>query len=150
MITALGIDVGMYGALSFYDGKELIIYDMPVLQQGKTRRVDCHRLCSIIKEQAPDRACVERVNAFGMGRTSAFNFGYGCGSIEAVLACLKVPYDFVTPQNWKKAMSCPKDKDASRARASQLLPNFAHNWELKKHDGRAEASLIALYDFNKK
>jgi hypothetical protein len=39
----------------------------------------------------------------------------------------------------------PKAKDAARARASQLLPQAAHQWPLKKHDGRAESALIALY-----
>lgn len=148
--TTLGIDVGISGALSFYDGVELIIYDMPVLQRGKTQLVDCHKLYSIIKEQKPDNAIIEQVNAFGMGRTSAFNFGWGCGAIEGVLAASCVPYDYVTPQAWKKEMNCPKEKDGARMRASQLLPKFSHNWDLKKHDGRAESSLIALYGFNKK
>jgi crossover junction endodeoxyribonuclease RuvC len=46
---------------------------------------------------------------------------------------------------WKKSLGVPADKYAARMRASQLLPEFAHNWPLKKHDGRAEASLISLY-----
>jgi hypothetical protein len=39
----------------------------------------------------------------------------------------------------------PAEKDGARARASQLLPQHAGHWPLKKHDGRAEAALIALY-----
>jgi crossover junction endodeoxyribonuclease RuvC len=145
MKTYLGIDVGMSGALAFYDGAELMIYDMPVFARNKTSRIDCHWLFKIIQDNAPDHAFIEQVNAFGMGASSAYNFGYGCGSIEALLAAANIPYSFVTPQVWKKAMQCPKDKDAARMRATQLLPRFAHNWDLKKHDGRAEASLIALY-----
>lgn len=145
----LGVDVGMTGALSFYDGDELIIYDMPTFPRNKTKRVDCHTLSRIIKEQKPDHAIIEQVNAFGMGATSAYNFGWSCGVIEAVLACYNVPFDYVTPQVWKKAMQCPKEKDASRMRASQLLPHFSNNWDLKKHDGRAESALIALYGYNK-
>lgn len=45
-------------------------------------------------------------------------------------------------------MQCPAEKDGSRMRASQLLPGFASNWDRKKDDGRAEASMIALYGFN--
>ena len=149
MSNILGIDVGMNGALSFYDGAELIIYDMPVFARNKTKRVDCHKLNKIIQEQKPTHAVIEQVNAFGMGASSAYNFGWSCAVVEAVLACNNIPFDYVTPQVWKKEMQCPKDKDASRMRASQLLPKFAHNWDLKKHDGRAESALIALFGFNK-
>lgn len=135
----------MNGALSFYDGKELLIYDMPTFKRNKTSRVDCLRLSDIVNINKPDCAYVEQVNAFGMGASSAYNFGWSCGAIEAILAAHKVPYTYVTPQVWKKAMDCPKEKDSARMRASQLLPDHAHNWDLKKHDGRAESALIALY-----
>lgn len=143
--TILGVDVGMSGALAFYDVDELIIFDMPVLGRNKTKRVDSHRLAAILKEQQPDMAMIEQVNAFGMGATSAYNFGFNCGAVEAVISALNIPFEYVTPMKWKAAMNCPKDKDGARMKASQLLPQFAHNWPLKKHDGRAESSLIALY-----
>lgn len=147
--TILGIDVGMSGALSFYNGKELMIYDMPVHERNKTRRLNCNALNEILRDNKADHAYVEMVNAFGMGATSAYNFGWGCGAIECALSFWGVPFTYVTPQVWKKAMSCPKEKDGSRMRAGQLLPAFSHNWDRKKDDGRAEASLIALYGFNK-
>jgi len=161
MTTILGIDVGMSGALSFYDGEELIIYDMPVLERNKTRRVDTHKLHDILYDMASqdniDHVYIEQVNAYGMGASSAYNFGWSCGTVEQAVASLGFPFTYVTPQKWKKAMDCPtykgkdkkKNKDAARMRASQLLPQFAHNWPLKRHDGRAESSLIALYGFNK-
>jgi len=145
----LGVDVGMSGALSFYDGDELMIYDMPTFPRNKTKRVDCHTLFKIISDNKPDHAYVEQVNAFSMGATGAYNFGWSCGVIEAVLASCGIPFTYVTPQVWKKEMACPKDKDASRMRASQLFPQFTHNWERKKDDGRAESALIALFGYNK-
>jgi crossover junction endodeoxyribonuclease RuvC len=84
-----------------------------------------------------------------MGATGAYNFGWSCGVVEAIICSYKIPFSYVTPQSWKKAMQCPKEKDASRMRASQLLPKFSHNWDRKKDDGRAESALIALYGFNK-
>ena len=51
----------------------------------------------------------------------------------------------VPPQVWKRRFNLTSDKDASRARASELLPAHAHLWPLKEHDGRAEAALLALY-----
>ena len=143
--TILGVDPGINGALAFYDEDELIIYDMPVIERNKTKRVENHALGLIIKEQKPDHAYVEQVNAFGMGATSAYNFGWNCACIEAVLAFYNVPFTYVIPQKWKKAMDCPKEKQGARVRATQLLPQFSHNWHLKKHSDRAEASLIALY-----
>jgi crossover junction endodeoxyribonuclease RuvC len=145
MKTTLGVDVGMNGAFAFYDGAELIIYDMPVFERNKTRRVDAEKVKRIFNSHNVHHAYVEQVNAFGMGASSAYNFGWSCGIIEGVLSCCAIPFTYVTPQKWKKALSVPTDKDGARMRASQLLPKFAHNWDRKKDDGRAEASLIALY-----
>jgi hypothetical protein len=61
-----------------------------------------------------------------------------------VAAC-DLPYTLVSSMKWKKAMQCPKDKDAARSRASQLLPQYAHCWQLKRQDGIAESSLLAFY-----
>ena len=126
---------------------------MPVIKRNKTSRIECHKLKNMIDEQHEGHgithAYIEQVNAFGMGASSAYNFGWSCGVIEAMISAFSIPFTYVTPQKWKKEMDCPKDKDAARMRASQLLPQHAHNWDLKKHDGRAEASLIALYGFNK-
>ena len=36
-------------------------------------------------------------------------------------------------------------KDAARAKAAELYPDIADCFKLKKHDGRAEALLIARY-----
>jgi len=148
-MNILGIDVGMNGALALYDGKELIIHDMPTNERNKTRRIDCNMLKRIVLSMGPiDMAYIEQVNAFGMGASSAYNFGWSCGTVEAVISGCGVPFSYVTPMVWKKKMDCPKDKNAARTRASQLLPVHSFNWDLKKHDGRAEASLIALYGFN--
>ena len=46
---------------------------------------------------------------------------------------------------WQKAHKVPKGKDGSRLRASELMPRYAELWRLKKHDGRSDAALIALY-----
>ena len=147
--TILGVDTGASGALAFYDAKELMVYDMPVVKRNKTSRIEPQEFIRILKTNQPiDHCYIEQVNAFGMGATGAYNFGWNCGVVEALIASQNIPFTYVTPQVWKKAMSCPKDKDAARMRATQLLPMFADNWPLKKHDGRAEAALIALYGYN--
>ena len=81
-----------------------------------------------------------------MGATSAFNFGFTTGAIHGILAGLGIPYRTVVPVVWKRYFGLlGQGKDASRAEASRRLPQHAHHWPLKKHDGRAEATLLALY-----
>lgn len=154
----VGIDPGASGAISWYDGSELIIRDMPVhiITKGKSKRkrLDPYGLSQILsgmKESErfkPDHAFIEQVSAQpGNGAASAFTYGWMCGGLESALACCGIPFTYVTPQKWKKAMSCPRDKDGARMRASQLLPDYADEWKLKKQDGRAEAALIALYGY---
>ena len=82
----------------------------------------------------------------GQGVRSMFTMGYGVGVWTGLLVGLLLPYNRVTPQRWKKLMMdgiAAKDKDASRHRAQQLFP--LADLRLKKHDGRAEALLIAEY-----
>ena len=149
-----GLDPGKLGALAFYDdkaekGDAVMIYDMPVMDRNKTSRVDAVRLAEILKLQLPDHVWIEQVNAFGMGATSAYNFGWSCGILEGVVCALHIPVSYVTPQVWKRSLQCPTDKGMARARATQLFPDYAHNWPLKKHADRAEALLIALYGSKK-
>ena len=64
-------------------------------------------------------------------------------------AALQMPTTAVTPQVWMKAVGRQKgkNKDASRARACQLFPSYAHYFERKKDDGRADAALLCYYGF---
>lgn len=150
----LGIDVGQNGALVYYDGVELIPHRMPVfeIKKGKSirKRVNFRAVCNILKTDKPDHAYVENVSAqFGNGAAQAFSFGRACEAIENALIACNVPYSMVTPQEWKKVMQCPAEKDGARMRASQLLPDWSHCWDKKCLDGVAEAAMIALYGYNK-
>ncbi len=93
----LGVDVGISGALAFYDDEELIIFDIIVFERNKTSRPDCHRIAKIIRNLKPDHAFIEQVNAFKMGATGAYNFGWSSGAPEAILATLDIPFSYVTP-----------------------------------------------------
>jgi crossover junction endodeoxyribonuclease RuvC len=151
----LGIDPGLTGALAFYDmiTKTIEVHDMPVMsvvRNGKTKNEVSAALTSdIIAEHLkgmPSVAFLERVNAMpGQGVTSVFSFGRSSGIIEGVLAAYDIQTHIVIPQRWQKAMEVRGGKDGSRERAMQLLPASADKFKLKKHDGRADAALIALY-----
>ena len=149
----IGIDPGATGAIAFMNGGLLFhIEDMPVDEVkvgGKLRsRVSPARLAREL--QAVDgslvRVFVENVNAMPrQGVAGAFTFGKAAGIIEGVLGALALPYTLITPQEWKKGVRCPTDKDAARKRACELFPAAAASFARKKDDGRAEAAMIALY-----
>lgn len=145
----VGIDPGMTGAITLmHDGLE--VFDMPIFEitKGKSKRkhININGLHAILAQHKIDHAFIEKVSAQpGNGAAAAFTYGFGCGAIEAVVTCCGIPFTYVTPQKWKKDTKTPKDKDGARYRASQLMPDYSDFWPLKKHDGRAEASLIALW-----
>lgn len=91
---------------------------------------------------------LESVHAMpGQGVTSMFSMGHGLGLWEGILSALKVPYQMVTPQAWKKKLmnGMPKEKDASRQVAMRLFPSTIPKLSLKKNHGRADALLLAEY-----
>ncbi len=146
MLT-LGIDPGLSGACALldYDGVLLMLADLPVIRDGKLSWIDGARFQSLLLdaiEGRPTRAIVERVQAMpAQGRSSAFNFGVGFGSMLGVLQTLQVSLEFVTPAQWKRDLGLDSDKRKSLDRARLLYPTA--ELRLAKHDGRAEALLIA-------
>ena len=151
MRIVLGIDPGLSGALARLTASgDLTIWDMPVLQverNGRVRRdLDLAMLVATIREASATEAWLERVGAMpGQGVSSMFAFGRAVGQVEAAITACGLPLTHVTPQLWKRSLTVPAGKDAARLRASQLMPAYAGEWRLAKHDGRAEAALIALH-----
>jgi crossover junction endodeoxyribonuclease RuvC len=151
--TILGVDPGLSGALFFIDphypsGGEAVDIPTHVLTRGgkKKREIDVVQLTHVLALRRLTHAFVEQAGAMpGQGVSGVFAFGKCYGVILGVLASRSIPLSLVPPVRWKRALGVPKAKDGARARASQLLPEAAHQWRLKKHDGRAEAALIALY-----
>jgi len=142
-----GIDPGAKGAISLlYNDGTAFVYDMPML--GK--EVNASEVASIFQEFEPQHIWLEQVNSFGMGRTSAYNFGQGMGILKGVIATLEISYTLVTPQKWKKHFGLSKEKDHSRLLATRLYPSMADKFIRKKDDGRAEAILIAKYGSEQK
>ena len=150
----MGIDPGIGGAFALIENCAIVdTADMPIREERKSnggirRRVDAEGVAALVDRWAPQRAMLEQVSASpGMGVSSAFSFGHGVGVLEAVLAVRGIEYKPVHPGVWKRALSVPAEKDAARQRAAALFgpTAAAAHWPLKKHDGRAEAAMIALY-----
>jgi crossover junction endodeoxyribonuclease RuvC len=148
-----GCDPGLTGALFFIDPRNPVTgeaIDLPVHQlvRGKKakRELDIAGLAGILAAHRPAHVFIEQVSSMpGQGVSSVFAFGKGYGIVLGVLAAHGVPVTLVSPAVWKRALGVLRAKDASRARASQLLPQCAGQWPLKKDHGKAEACLLALY-----
>lgn len=146
-MNILGIDPGMSGAIAWYDGAELIVWNMPIHpKEAGGNDLDIHKLYRTISQNVPDHCFLEKTTPMpGVSGKASYSMGKSEGALVGILVALFVPYTLVRPAQWKKEMACPADKNLSRQRASQLLPAYAHNWDRKKDDGIAEAALIALY-----
>ena len=93
-------------------------------------------------------AVLENVHSMPkQGVASSFCFGEGKGMWEGILAAYGIPTELVSPQRWKKEIMADqgKDKSAARFKAMALFPYLADQLKLVKHDGRAEALLMAVY-----
>lgn len=147
----VGIDPGLSGALVFFNSSEIVVaHDMPTFElvrnRKKRREIDINTLHSVLTSEKFEHAFIEQVHSMPqMSAPTVFAFGKSYGIVLGVLAALQIPVTAIDPRVWKKALQVPAAKDGARARASQLLPGAAHFWPLVKHDGRAEAALIALY-----
>ena len=147
----IGIDVGLNGAIAMMRGETLTgVVDMPTVtldRNGKAKRqISIPELIAILDEFKPEEAYIEKVFAMaGQGVTSVFSFGRSLGAIEGVIAARLIKTTLVTPQVWQKAMGVTGGKDGARARAMEVFPWQASLFKLKKHDGRADAALIAAW-----
>lgn len=149
MTLTIGIDPGLNGALAVLDsaGELVSLTDLPIVRDHSLAWVDGGELQSLLLNalsERPARAYVERVSAMpGQGVASSFQFGVGFGSLLSILQAMSIPLIFVTPSVWKRSYGIGKDKHASLHKARLLYP--AADLHLAKHDGRAEALLIAEY-----
>jgi crossover junction endodeoxyribonuclease RuvC len=150
-MTVLGIDLGLAGALAFLnDSGGLTLHDMPTLKIGSKGSIDEIELARIIDAHPHriDVAVVELVSAMpGQGVTSMFNFGYGAGLVRGILRANFIPVEVVTPATWKRRMGIKSGagKDASLAMAKALFQQEAGMFARVKDNGRADATLLAVY-----
>ena len=151
-----GIDPGFSGAVALLDpgSWSLSVHDMPVLPgpKGKTE-LDLRGLAGLLMPMDQDKrhiAAVERVSAMsGQGVSSVFRFGQSFGAIQMAVSAHGYEVHYPAPSQWKKHFGLSSDKDTSRLMAMQRFPDASKLFSLKKHDGRAEAALLALYAYEK-
>ena len=151
MTRTIGIDIGNHGAAALLvDGDLIAVLDLPVLPDGQACRpsISAPLLADTICQLAPEHAFVEWVGPRPTdGAKSAFAFGAARATVEAVLLVLGVPFTYITPATWKRAVGIPPGaglKDLSRAAAVRRWPSQAPLFARAGDDGRADAALIAV------
>lgn len=147
-MIVLGVDPGLSGALCVIESDDLHVVDvmdMPVI--GK--ELDYGLLYIFLEDWRPKRAIIERAQAMPkQGVVGMFNYGYLYGELNGVMKALRVSYDRVTPQAWKKTqlVGMPKGKVSSVIRVNQLYPELKLR---KTQHGRADCILIARHGCSK-
>jgi crossover junction endodeoxyribonuclease RuvC len=162
----IGADPGMGGALALYCLEPSVrmvieVVDMPALVIDGKRRMDFWKLAALLETWKATysiaRVAVERVHAMplrgagGQIRQSPnglFEFGFAAGALQQAVVSAGLSMVLIPPATWKAVYGLRggrENKDMSRQKASQMFPTYAHKWERKKDDGRAEAVLLAHY-----
>jgi crossover junction endodeoxyribonuclease RuvC len=148
-VLFVGIDPGIRGAISGLDVANKILWatEMPIIEHPKKKtEYDIPRIAALLKVSRADRICLEAVHSMpGQGVSSTFLFGKGFGILLGVVGTLGIPLTLVAPRTWKAKYLLGTDKNISRERATELFPQCANFWKLKKHDGLAEAAIMAHY-----
>lgn len=146
----IGIDCGYRtGGVGIIGEDYAEVHDLPTYSEGG---VDVLALMDIITSvDKVDHIYIERQQAMPkQGVVSTFKLGYGFGQIVSTCSLSRSPFTLVTPNNWKRAMNLPKDKDAARRMAQQWFPDLAGQLKRKKDEHRAEALLIAAFGRGKR
>lgn len=147
--VVLGIDPGLNGAIAALSdrGEFEHVSDLPVIRDKSLAWIDGAQLQSTLIDIIRGRdaiACVERVSAMPrQGVASSFQFGVVFGSVLSVLQAMQCRVELVTPAVWKRSHGLSSDKNASLYKARLMFPQA--DLRLAKHDGRAEALLIAYW-----
>jgi Holliday junction resolvasome RuvABC endonuclease subunit len=134
----LGVDPGMSGA------SVLVIPDENFLRfvYHSETEADISSWYSGIVEKYEIVAMLEKVSAMPkQGVTSTFKFGQSFGFLRGLLTAHQIPFEFVSPQRWQKALQCQTggDKNVTKAAAQRLMPGFKFTHKT------ADAFLLAKY-----
>jgi len=145
-VIVMGIDPGQTGGFAqVSEGQLLDAWPMP-LEKTLTKKPTLDFWCAANAGwKDPDYVVIESVHAMpAQGVSSSFQFGRMFGAVEMLAQFYDCEIVYVTPQKWKKHFNLLKtDKSASVAKATGLYGD--EHWKLKKHEGVAEAALIATW-----
>ena len=147
----MGVDPGATGAAVIIneEGTYLRCLDYP----GSASSLANDLIAMIVQIDSIDLitlTVIEQVHAMPkQGVSSTGKFMKNAGIWEGVIAALKIPYELITPQRWRKILdsSVPHKptKEDLRAYAIKRWPAAAEDLKRKKDHNRSEALLMAEY-----
>lgn len=147
-----GIDPGKQGALVLMEDNKLLNFQLMPLNAACEPCFNGVR--TILKDFNPDHIFLERAVAFGMGTTSAFNYGRGFSTLEIAILMSGKPVTYIEPAKWSREMHEGIDKNLKSKQKSllafeRLFPHLKErvpkNKNGKIHEGVLDALLIAAY-----
>lgn len=158
-MKVIGLDPGLHGAFAVLDGATAWAKPMFLLSSGPKGRAeyDVEACLSFLHSELdlPNvQGCIvvlehlQPMPAFGAHN---FTFGYGFGFFEGMLAALGARIERVRPKVWQAAAGVTGKgkgrKDSACALCQRLFPqvNLVPDGSTKRHDGMADALLIAEY-----
>jgi len=155
-LCVLGVDPGNEGAFVLTDGEKFLeTFPMPILTEGKTKRIFFQGVYNLLLEIGPAQIFLERAVPMAMGSKGAFSYGRGFEAIIIAIELAAVPYTLVEPQKWAREMCAgirtdlrPKARSliAARRLYPQLVGKLPVTPRSKKiHDGCIDALLVAGY-----
>ncbi|WP_417353576.1 hypothetical protein [Flavobacterium alkalisoli] len=153
-MTVVGIDVGTKGGLTALDDTGALIESVPMPRTKDKTRSFFGDVADFIRKHSPSKVMIEQVGAMPkQGVVSMFKFGTNFGGLLGVVEALKVPYELIRPQAWRKltlandikAMKIDNKKQVE-IMVKRLWPSA--NWIAPRcrttHDGMTDSALIAL------
>ncbi len=147
-MRVLGVDPGLQGALATWDGRRLVVIDVPIVKaRARGNEINLPALVDAVRDLTPfDAAYVERNSVRPKeGISSAQKNGLVAGMLLGCVAMQCRQIHRPTPTQWKKKLGLTKDKEYSRTKAIEIFPYYHELFARKKDHGRAEAALLALY-----
>jgi hypothetical protein len=142
----ISIDPGKTGAMAVFNtttGQPIALESFPLTKEGQIDLIRLNAMVTPFKDNAI--AILEKIHGYGMGVTSALNYGINSGAWLGVLAANGIYSATVEARDWKKAMGLSSDKEQSLEMAKALYPAMSHLLKRKKDHDRAEALLIGTY-----
>jgi hypothetical protein len=157
MTFIVAVDPGIRGALAFMGADALKVEDMPIRQAmraGKVKNeIDPIGLQKMIRQRVPadETALVvmEDLNTFAGGSVQTM------GSLEATKAVIRTVMElnrldvaFISPRAWQRFFGIKRTTTSNTKEQSLKLARELYGRDhcpLQKHDGRADAILIARY-----
>lgn len=142
-IVYAGIDPGKTGAYAIVsdDGTTYEAFDWPGDEVSAANEIQ-----EIVSNFDIRHCILESVHSMPkQGISSTFAFGTNFGIWRGILAANSIPFSLVRPQQWQKGLISKNDgkdtKERSLTVARRLFPDA--ELHLKKHNGRADALLMA-------